>query len=153
MEDVSKIYGLPTFYGSYSKTKIPTIDRKGYQFNGWYYNGKKVTNVGKGTKYNKMDLELVAKWEPYKYNISFSKAIKGVKTKKIKGTMKTTKKVEYDTAISLPKCTYTREGYKFIGWTTSNTGNTVEFLDEQRVSNLSEDGKTIKLYALWEEIK
>jgi len=52
-------------------------------------------------------------------------------------------------AKNLNANSFTRNGYNFIGWSTSATGS-VEYLNEQRVTNLSTTaGATVTLYAKW----
>lgn len=48
--------------------------------------------------------------------------------------------------LTLPKCTFTREGYTFAGWATSADGE-VAFADEEVVSNW--DADITELYAQW----
>lgn len=47
---------------------------------------------------------------------------------------------------------FIRPGYKFIGWNTRANGTGTAYSENANVSNLtSEDGKTITLYAQWEQ--
>ena len=48
--------------------------------------------------------------------------------------------------LTLPKCTFTREGYTFAGWATSASGE-VAFADEEVVSNW--DADITELFAKW----
>ena len=50
--------------------------------------------------------------------------------------------------LTLPKCTFTREGYTFAGWATSASGE-VAFVDEEVVSNWEAD--ITELFAKWTE--
>ena len=53
----------------------------------------------------------------------------------------------------LNKNQFTKEGYTFIGWSTSIDGD-VMYNDESEISNLSsKDKDVITLYAKWEIIK
>jgi len=55
----------------------------------------------------------------------------------------------YGTAYNLNKNTFTREGYFFIGWSDSSSGE-LKYYDQQNVKNLTKTaGDTITLYALW----
>ena len=56
-----------------------------------------------------------------------------------------------DEECTLRTNTFTRSGYKFLGWSTKTTGN-AEYIDGQSVTNLIEPGKTVVIYALWEEL-
>jgi len=53
----------------------------------------------------------------------------------------------YDKEVQLSSNTYTRTGYSFAGWSTSKD-NTVEYLNNQKVTNLVDSGTTT-LYAIW----
>ena len=58
----------------------------------------------------------------------------------------------YDTAKALTSNGFTKTGYRFIGWSTSENGSVV-YSDKQSVTNLTAtDGETVKLYAKWELI-
>lgn len=51
----------------------------------------------------------------------------------------------------LRKCVFYREGYEFIGWSTSPTGEVI-YEDEQEILNLSnEEEGTVILYAKWKK--
>lgn len=50
------------------------------------------------------------------------------------------------TDTKLRKNTYTRDGYKFIGWNTSADGSGIAYGDEETVINLTDD---LTLYAQW----
>lgn len=61
--------------------------------------------------------------------------------------------IVYDTSVKLNKNTYSRTGWRFLGWAKDATATTAEYTDEQEgVLNLSAtDGATVTLYAVWEE--
>ena len=53
---------------------------------------------------------------------------------------------------NLTKNGYVRDGYKFLGWSTSQNGS-VQYSDEQSVSNLTTtNGATVNLYAQWKQL-
>ena len=57
---------------------------------------------------------------------------------------------EYSNSTELNANKFTRTGYTFMGWSTTETGS-VEYTDGEWVSNLTtEDGAVINLYAVWE---
>lgn len=61
----------------------------------------------------------------------------------------------YDTAITLPSIEPTRDGYDFLGWSTSSTATSATYTAG---SSLSTDlstthGATVVLYAVWRELK
>ena len=47
--------------------------------------------------------------------------------------MQTLENVAYDEKVKLPKCTFTRDGYDFAGWTTSSYRDTADYKDEEEV--------------------
>lgn len=50
----------------------------------------------------------------------------------------------------LPKCTYKRAGYKFIGWNTNADGSGTAYADNAAIVNLTnQNGGTVTLYAQW----
>ena len=58
----------------------------------------------------------------------------------------------YDTAKNLTTNGYTRNGYTFLGWSTSPDGG-VQYSDGDSVSNLTAtDGETVNLYAQWKQL-
>lgn len=65
----------------------------------------------------------------------------------------TNKNLHINQTSKLNKNQFTKEGYTFIGWSTSIDGD-VMFNDESEISNLSsKDKDVITLYAKWEIIK
>ena len=51
-----------------------------------------------------------------------------------------------DESYQLPPCSFTREGYTFAGWATSENGAVV-YEDEATINDL--DGTAVNLYAIW----
>ncbi len=93
-------------YEGYCVLLTPT--RNGYDFDGWYYNGTKVTS-GKWTINH--DVTLTAKWTPKNYTITYS--LNG-------GRNNSSNPSSYSTGASITLLEPTKTGYTFIGWTTSN---------------------------------
>ena len=63
------------------------------------------------------------------------------------------RKCVYDKSYTLDKNTYTRQGYKFVGWTLNRDGTGTVYSDRATVSNLtSRNEGTVMLYAKWEPI-
>ena len=50
----------------------------------------------------------------------------------------------------LPKCTYEKDGYQFIGWAEESDKNVVVYEDEAEILHNTEDG--IALYAVWSPV-
>lgn len=133
----------PTSYTVATKTivlKNPV--RRGYTFKGWYSDPKftkRVTKIETGSAGNR---KLYARWQANKYTIQFVKN---------GGSGKTMKNMTaaYDRIYVLSANTYTRKGYRFVGWATSPNGKVV-YKNRQKVKNLISSDKAVKkLYARW----
>ena len=112
--------------------------KTGYTFLGWYSGEAKLTEE---TVIN-ANITYTAKFEPNRYSVAFN-ANGG------SGSMQTLENVAYDETVKLPKCTFTRDGYDFAGWTTSSYRDTADYRDEEEVSKLRRYAGTQKLYAVW----
>lgn len=129
-----------TYDGTYSA--LPTPTRENYRFLGWYTEPN-----GGGTKINSSDTvkitektHLYSHWTDESYNIVFD-ANGGT------GTM--------DKAVApigvnytLLANTFTRTGYRFLGWSTDKNATSATYSDKAAV-NLSDKVATITLYAIW----
>ena len=54
-------------------------------------------------------------------------------------------------ALNLKTCTFTRSGYKFLGWSRNSGATTPEYTDGQLV-RITSGGASGTLYAVWEKI-
>ncbi len=119
--------------------------RSGYVFIGWaksatgavaYKNAAAVKNLRStaGT------ITLYAKWAKPKYKIAFY-ANGG------SGSM-SAQAMTYNKAAYLKKNAFKRTGYTFKGWAKSPTGSVV-YTNGKAVKNLTTNGGTVKLYAVW----
>lgn len=128
-------------------TLLPAT-RQYYTFGGWYTESSfknKVTQIKKGST---GDLELYAKWTPFKYTITFNG------NNETGGTMEDLKKCESDETYTLPANNYVRTGYEFLGWNTKSDGSGKAFADQESVTNLAEENdQTIVMYAQWKVIE
>lgn len=119
---------------------INTFTRSGYEFVGWntnadgsgvsYTNGQRITPS--------RNITLYAQWEEV-YTITFD-------SNGGRGSMSPIF-TEVGTSITLPTNTFTRNGYVFIGWSTSSYGYWDTYYNEQ--SFIPSENMT--LYAMWEE--
>lgn len=120
-------------------TKIPAEPtKKGYTFEGWFNGEDKLTAKTVITD----DVIYTAKWTPISYTIALNPG-EGVGEK-------VTLDAAYDQEVTLPKNTFTREGYDFNGWGTSASASYGPIEDGAAVKNLT--GKadaTYNLYAAW----
>ncbi len=91
---------------------------------------------------------LYAHWKANTYNVKFN-ANKG------KGKAPDLiKKVTYGEKITLPKNTFTRKGYKFLGWSLDRNAGKATYKNKAVVRNLTDKNKkTVTLYAVWRKIK
>lgn len=120
---------------------LPTTTRTGYTFAGWFTaetGGTQVTNTT--TVSITANQTLHAHWLAH-YSVAFH-ANGG------NGSMAAQSFIQ-GTAQNLKENTFTRTGYTFAGWATSDDGNVV-YEDKQNVNNLSSTGNaTVNLYAKW----
>lgn len=94
-------------------------------------------------KTNGTNVKLYANWKANTYSIKYN-ANGG------SGTMANSSHV-YGTSKALTNNAFTRSGYTFIGWATSDTG-AVKYANKASVSNLtSTNNGTVNLYAIWEQ--
>lgn len=129
----TKVYGTNLALGT------PT--RAGYTFGGWW-TGANGTGTNYGTTYTaNAAITLYAKWTPITYTVQFD-ANGGT------GTMND-ESFTYDTAKALTSNGFSKTGYAFAGWATSESGD-VAYSNGQSVKNLtSVSGGTVQLYAVW----
>ena len=138
---------------TYDKAQALTANgftKTGYHFVGWatsasgskvYSDKQSVTNIA-GTS---ASVTLYAIWEANEYTVVFNNN---------DGTNTTsTQEFEYDSKEYLDKKELTREGYHFMGWSTSKDGKT-SYVDGAPVINLtSTNDGTVTLYAVWSPIQ
>ena len=134
-------------YGTSKALTANAYSLTGYTFAGWntkangtgtsYINAASVNNL---TTTAGGTITLYARWTPITYTIAFN----------ANGGIGTTSSITatYDTSYNLTKNNFTREGYVFIGWSTSQNGNVI-YTDQQSISNLRSSTGTITLYAVW----
>ncbi len=139
-------------YGESKKLTKNTFTKTGYTFLGWntdkeattvlYTDEKQVSNL---TKENNKIITLYAIWKANTYTVKYDNN-GGV------GTISNST-FTYNQTKSLTKNTFTKDGYKFLGWNTDKYSTKALYTDEQQVSNLTiKNNDTITLYAIWEEI-
>lgn len=108
-------------------------------FVGWYKDGELLSTADTYDT-GKQDIDLEARFS-FNYTISFN-ANGG------SGTM-SDQSFQFGVSKNLSKNTFTRQGYVFMGWSTTSDGD-VEFTDEAEASTIGEtpDGVVV-LYAIW----
>ena len=142
----------PTDATDYESGEIVTVlgntgnlVRTGYTFSGWNTaaNGSG-TDYAAGTTFAiSGNTTLYAKWTPITYTVRFNKNHNDAT-----GTM-SDQTLTYDVAQTLTANAFTRDGYDFVGWSTTSDG-AVDYTDGQNVSNLANvQGTVVNLYARW----
>ncbi len=126
--------------------------KDGFKFGGWtttkkdgkngvvaYYDNQKVKNLSEkgGT------VILYAVWGKKPYKVKFYKNGGSGKMK--------IQSFKYGQSRKLLKNKFKRSGYVFKGWATTKHGE-AKYKDRQKVKNLTNKGKTVKLYAVWEKM-
>ena len=137
------------------RTSANKFARDGYVFLGWskrkngpvaYKNAQKVKNLAKAGK----SVTLYAAWAKADYQVAFD-ASGGRLPKGVKMPAQTFK---YGKPQKLRKNKFIRKGYVFAGWAKRDPLATIPIIaykNGQRVKNLSRNGGTVKLYAVWKK--
>ena len=137
----------PTNYNVESEDIIiPSPKKDGYSFIGWTTPDNKEPKIDYKISTGSIgEKELTANYEPITYYISYNSS-------EGQGEMEK-QEFAYNQTSKLNKNQFTKEGYTFIGWSTSIDGD-VMYNDESEISNLSsKDKDVITLYAKWGIIK
>lgn len=112
----------------------------------WYdgQTGSNGKNYGIGL-YKAHQLDLFAQWGPIKYTFRFN-ANQGT------GSMSDLART-FDVKVNLPKNTFTRQGYVFVGWNSKADGSgNINYADGALAGNDTlVNGKVINLYAQWKK--
>lgn len=138
---------ITTYQYSGSDISLPTnVVKTGYTFSAWCTNSSLTTTTTKIAKRSKEAKTFYAKWTPNTYSVRFNSNATGVS-----GSMNN-QTLTYDKSETLNANGFTREGYKFIGWSDTKTGE-VKYADKTTaVFNLTATkGATIDLYAVWSQ--
>ncbi len=121
---------------------IPAPVREGYTLQYWMDENGEEYKFGEQPV--QKDFSLKAFWKPITYKIQFD-ANGGT------GEMAEIT-VEYDKAQKLPKNTFERKGYAFVGWTITVSGAEYTFQNEAELSSnlTSTEGEVLVFKAKWE---
>ena len=140
--DMTVYYDVST-----SLTNNISITRTGYTFVGW-----NTASDGSGTSYDNQatiknlvesgSITLYAMWREHTYKVIFHSN---------NGENKTTQQnLSYTQKANLLANTYSKIGYSFVGWATTNNTLEKEYIDEESIQSLTaQDGGIINLYAVW----
>lgn len=117
--------------------------RTGYTFAGWYEDSALGNGVNSDTVVNG-NMTLYAKWNPHKYTVKLLPNGGEGQLSEMTCT--------YDVEYVIPANKFIRSGYTFVGWDKDSSTNRAKYGNKAKLSNLtSEDGKTINLYAIWDD--
>ncbi len=124
-------------YGT-AVTKPAEPTKTGYLFMGW---DKTIPDTIPGE-----NMTVKATWSENSYAVFFDG------NNYTGGTAPSQINTTYTNTVTLPECTYTKNGYTFVGWNTKQDGSGVTYSAGQSVSKLTDvrDG-SVTLYAVWEE--
>ena len=141
-EELTKV---PQSYTIEDSLLLQDLNRRGYDFGGWYLDGafKKpvdtISGIGAKTIY--------AKWTAHKYTVTF----RGNGADK--GAMKDQPMV-CGTARALTRNAFTRTGYIFAGWARDPISGVVDFTNGEKVLRYYEiDNYVMELFAVWVPIQ
>lgn len=138
-------------FGEAVKLNTNGFTRTGYQFKGWAlssngsvkYINQDTIQINEYPKNGKLNLYAV--WSPIKYSIEFDANGGSGKTEEMLN-------LNYGENYRLNKNKFIKEGYTFKGWTNIKESNVIKFYDGSSISNLtSNEGETVKLYAVWQK--
>lgn len=125
--------------------ELKPATKKGYIFKGWYkdkYYEKRISEVKQGST---GDLVVYAKWEPIVYKVIYD-ANGGDGDDKVYNC-------KYNKTYTIKENKFSRKGYKFVRWNTSQGGGGKSYEPGDEFTNLkSENDAEYRLYAQWKEI-
>lgn len=135
--------GYTTVYDVDTVIVLPTVTRAGYSFDGWQadaaWNNVVLTDTAPENALG--NVTLTALWSQKVYYVRFN-ANGGI------GTMND-ELIRFGVSQALTMNAFTRDGYSFAGWATSEAGS-IAYADGDTVLNLSQtDGSIVNLYAVW----
>ena len=123
-----------------SKLTFPVANRTGYTLTGW-----KDTANSTGMSYTTNSticgkaLTLYAQWKANQYKIHYN-------SNGGSGTMNDST-VTYDGSFTLPKNTFTNNGYQFLGWSKTKDGDVAAYEDQEAIKY--QTASDLTLYAIW----
>ncbi|MBP3441591.1 MAG: InlB B-repeat-containing protein [Clostridia bacterium] len=123
-------------------TTVPT--RTGYTFLGWSTSSSATSaSYSAGGSYSaNADAILYAVWKANTYTVKYN-------SNGGSGTMSNSSHT-YNVSKALSSNAFIRNGYTFLGWSTSSSATSPTYTNGQSVKNLtSTNGGTVNLYAVW----
>ena len=133
-----------------SGEKIPYPTKGTLKYNNYVFD-KWTTERNGSVEFNDIIATFTADTTIYADWISGKFSLKYVGVNATGGTdMATISDLETANSIIISDSTYTRLGYKFVGWDTKPSAKTVVYEANDEVRNIANDGDVIKLYTVWE---
>ena len=129
-------------------TNLKEVSRTGYTFDAWYNDNTKVDSLSNISS----DLDLKANWIANKYTVTYDKN-KGNGSTDVNGEVSSTTHTYDNKEEKLSSNEYSRVGYKFLGWSKSNSATQVDYAAGASIDNLAtgeENDKNVTLYAVWQ---
>lgn len=136
--------------GNYSYGDTCTIEAIypegcGYEFSHFIKNGTTTITSNPYSETVTAEASFIAYSQPIQYIIQFNGNMG-------EGSM-SSMICKYDTDYSLISNAFRKDGYQFIGWSTSSNATTVTYENGQTIRNLaSNNGSIVTLYAVWKAI-
>ena len=133
-------------WDAFPRVTLPTPEKTGHTFNGWYTEetGGTLKGDGGADYVPAGDITLHAQWAANTYTVHFD-SNHGEAADEMGDQTFT-----YDVEQALTANGYEWTGHTFLGWATEEDGDVV-YTDQQTVSNLTtENNATVNLYAVWE---
>lgn len=118
--------------------EAPVPTKTGYEFGGWFNGDTAYDPTAPVTA----DATYTARWTPIAYTVKFD----GNGGEGEVASMEAT----YDVEFTLPRSTFTKSGYKCLGWSTNKNAETAQYIQGATVKNLaSNKGDIVTLYVVW----
>lgn len=123
-----------------SSLTFPKAARSGYTLTGWMNSsGSTGTAYTTGSTVCSKGLTLYAQWKANQYKIHYD-------SNGGNGTMNDST-VTYDSSFTLPKNTFTNNGYQFLGWSKTKSGDVAAYEDAESIKY--QTASNLTLYAIW----
>ena len=126
-----------------SRLKYPTAKKPGYYYTDWLDTDK--ITIYNATVVPSADKTIYVAWLQGNYNLSY------VGFDATGGAMAGRNNIPFNLEFKLDPNGFTRIGYDFKGWDTSEDANVAVYLDEASVSQLGLHSETVFLYTVWGE--
>ena len=167
-DDESIIYYQMFILDESGKLSKNTYTRDGYDFLGWakspyattpdLQDEASILNYDNAVADDAIPLYAVWKKQSSSYTVTFDPnggegTLSGddIKTKTDGDNTSYYIEVEEDETANLPKNTFTKDGYEFLGWAKSPDATTPDYKDTAEIKNIANKGENVTLYAVWKK--